>query len=628
MCGIAGLVYLNEQKVSPDLLKKMTNSLIHRGPDGEGHWIENNVGIGHRRLSIIDLSNKGIQPMQSQDQRYIISYNGEIYNYLEIRNELIELGYKFKSQTDTEVVLYSYVQWGNQALLKFNGMFAFVIWDKKKQELFLARDRYGIKPIYYALQNKTFYFASEQKAILSDNNFTVNLNKPALLEYFTFQNIISNQTLNQDIFLLEPGYYGILNLKKNNKELHLKSYWDYHFNSEDNNLSKEESIEELSYLFKKAVKRQLVGDVEVGSYLSGGMDSGSITAIASNQIKDLKTFTCGFDLSSASGIELNFDERDKAKVMSKNFNTEHHEMILKSGDMENCMKSLSYHLEEPRVGQSYPNFYAAKLASKFVKVVLSGCGGDELFGGYPWRYYRAANSQTFEQYIQEYYLYWQRLIDNKDLKKLFQPIWSEVKDVWTIDIFKNVFKNHKNNLNTPEDYINHSLYFESKTFLHGLFIVEDKLSMAHSLECRVPFMDNDLVDFAMKCPLKFKLNNLDKVLRLNENEFSNKQNTYFKKTNDGKQILRDSMKKLLSKKVLELEKQGFSAPDASWFKVESTDFVKKLILNKNSKILSYFNSEMLNILTKKHFDGVENKRLLIWSLLSFEYYLSENIIKN
>lgn len=628
MCGITGLVYLNKKKVSPNLIKKMTNSLIHRGPDGEGYWIENNVGIGHRRLSIIDLSNEGAQPMQSQDQRYIISYNGEIYNYLELRSELIQLGYKFKSQTDTEVVLYSYIQWGNQALLKFNGMFAFAIWDKKKQELFLARDRYGIKPIYYALQNETFYFASEQKAILSDNNFTVNLNKPALLEYFTFQNIISNQTLNQDIFLLEPGYYGILNLQKNNKKLHLTQYWDYHFNSEDNNLSKEESIEELSYLFNKAVKRQLVSDVEVGSYLSGGMDSGSITAIASNQIRNLKTFTCGFDLSSASGIELNFDERDKAKAMSTKFNTEHYEMILKSGDMENCMKSLSYHLEEPRVGQSYPNFYAANLASKFVKVVLSGCGGDELFGGYPWRYYRAANSQTFEKYIQEYYLYWQRLIDNKDLKKLFQPIWSEVKDVWTIDIFKNVFKNHKNKLNTPEDYINHSLYFESKTFLHGLFIVEDKLSMAHSLECRVPFMDNDLVDFAMKCPLKFKLNNLDKVLRLNENEFSNKQNTYFKKTNDGKQILRDSMKKLLSKEILELEKQGFSSPDATWFKGESIDFVKKLILNKNSKILSYFDSETLNILTKKHFDGVENKRLLIWSLLSFEYYLSENIITN
>ena len=623
MCGIAGLIYLNEQKVSQDLLKKMTDSLIHRGPDGEGHWIENNVGIGHRRLSIIDLSSHGIQPMQSQDQRYIISYNGEIYNYRELRNELIQLGYKFKSQTDTEVVLYSYIHWGNDSLLKFNGMFAFVIWDKKKHELFLARDRYGIKPIYYALQNEVFYFASEQKAILSDNNFKVKLNKPALLEYFTFQNIFSNQTLNRDIFFLEPGFFGILNLKKNNKELYLKQYWDYNFNSQDYNLSKEESIEELNYLFKKAVKRQLVSDVEIGSYLSGGIDSGSITAVASNEIKNLKTFTCGFDLSSASGIELNFDERDKAEAMSAKFKTEHYEIILKSGDMERCMENLSYHLEEPRIGQSYPNFYAAKLASKFVKVVLSGSGGDELFGGYPWRYYRAANPKNFEKYIQEYYLYWQRLINNKDLKKLFQPIWSEVKHIHTIDIFKNVFKNYKNKLDTPEDFINHSLYFESKTFLNGLFIVEDKLSMAHGLEARFPFMDNDLVDFAMKCPLKFKLNNLDSVLRLNENDFFNKQNTYFKKTNDGKQILRDAMANLLPKNILENQKQGFSSPDASWFRGESIDFVKKKILSNNSKISSYFDSDMLNILTKKHFDGAENKRLLIWSLISLECYLNE-----
>ena len=506
-------------------------------------------------------------------------------------------------------------------------MFAFAIWDKKKQELFLARDRYGIKPIYYALQNDTFYFASEQKAILSDKNFNIKINKTALLEYFTFQNIISNQTLNKDICLLEPGFFGVLNLKKNNKELHLTQYWDYNFNIQDYNLSREESIEELRYLFKKAVKRQLVSDVEIGSYLSGGMDSGSITAVASNEITNLKTFTCGFDLSSASGIELDFDERDKAKAMSKKFKTDYYETILKSGDMEKCMKTLSYHLEEPRVGQSYPNFYAAKLASKFVKVVLSGCGGDELFGGYPWRYYRAAQSKTFEKYIEEYYLYWQRLIDNKDLKKLFKPIWDEVKDTLTIDIFKNVFKNHKNTLNTPEDYINHSLYFESKTFLHGLFIVEDKLSMAHSLECRVPFMDNDLVNFAMKCPLKFKLNNLDKVLRLDENDFSNKQNTYFKKTNDGKQILRDSMKKFIPTEIIELKKQGFSAPNSSWFKGESINFIEKTILRDDSKILSYFDSKILNILIKKHFDGLENKRLLIWSLLSFEYYLLENINK-
>ena len=283
--------------------------------------------------------------------------------------------------------------------------------------------------------------------------------------------------------------------------------------------------------------------------MSGGIDSGSITAIASSRSPYLKTFTCGFDLSSASGIELLFDEREKAEAMSANFKTEHYEMVLKAGDMERCLPDLAWHLEEPRVGQSYPNYYAAQLASKFVKVVLSGSGGDELFGGYPWRYYRTARTRNFKQYVDEYYLYWQRLVDNTALKEMLSPIWSEVKDVWTRDIFEQVFTNHSNSLEKPEDYINHSLYFEAKTFLHGLFIVEDKLSMAHSLETRVPFMDNDLVDFAMECPVSLKLNNLGKVLRINENEIGkgSKTNIYFQKTNDGKQILRDVASNFVSR---------------------------------------------------------------------------------
>ena len=208
--------------------------------------------------------------------------------------------------------------------------------------------------------------------------------------------------------------------------------------------------------------------------------------------------------------------------MSAKFKTEHYEIVLKAGDMERCLKNLSWHLEEPRVGQSYPNFYAAKLASKFVKVVLSGAGGDELFGGYPWRYYRGVKSKSFDEFIDAYYLYWQRLINNKELDRLFTPIRDDVSNVWTKDIFKNVFLNHENELSKPEDYINHSLYFEAKTFLHGLLVVEDKLSMAHSLENRVPFLDNDLVDFAMNCPVNLKINNLSKVLNVKENDITRK----------------------------------------------------------------------------------------------------------
>ena len=191
----------------------------------------------------------------------------------------------------------------------------------------------------------------------------------------------------------------------------------------------------------QAVNRQLISDVELGAYLSGGMDSGSITAIASKQIKNLNSFTCGFDLSSASGIELGFDEREKAEAMSAIFKTEHYEMVLKAGDMERIMPKIAKHLEEPRVGQSYPNYYAAQLASKFVKVVLSGAGGDELFGGYPWRYYRGVKSKSFDEFIDAYYLYWQRLINNKELNRLFIPIRDDVSNVWTKDIFKNVFLN-------------------------------------------------------------------------------------------------------------------------------------------------------------------------------------------
>jgi asparagine synthase (glutamine-hydrolysing) len=277
------------------------------------------------------------------------------------------------------------------------------------------------------------------------------------------------------------------------------------------------------------------------------------------------------------------------------------------------------------VGQSYPNFYAAKLASKFVKVVLSGSGGDELFGGYPWRYYRGANSQSFEHYIDEYYLYWQRLTSNSQLRQIFEPIWSDVDQVWTRDIFRDVFATHDNDLHRPEDYINHSLYFEAKTFLHGLFVVEDKLSMAHSLESRVPFMDNELVDFAMQCPVNLKLNNLAQVVRLNENEPSSKTKRHFEMTRDGKKILRDVMHRYIPAENVYAEKRGFSSPDASWFKGESIEFVKRKLMKGNPRLFEYIDGTSTRALVQQHLDGLENRRLLIWSLLSLEEWFNTSL---
>jgi len=625
MCGIAGLIYLDNNPVSPVVLQRMTDAIAHRGPDGEGHWIEGNVGLGHRRLAIIDLSPAGHQPMASISQRYVMVYNGEVYNYRELRIELESLGYQFRSRTDSEVVLNALIAWGPKGLERFNGMFGLALWDRQEQTLLLARDRYGIKPLYYSMQGNTLSFGSEQKAILAMPEFRRSLDKEALLEYFTFQNIFTDKTLLNDVKLLPAGHYAVLDLKYKAPGLQFTQYWDYDFREPEHKASDEEYREELDRLFKQAVNRQLVTDVELGSYLSGGMDSGSITAIAAKSYPYMKTFTCGFDLNSASGIEMGFDERSKAEYMSYHFKTEHYEMVLKAGDMERVLPKLAWHLEEPRVGQSYPNYYAAQLASKFVKVVMSGAGGDELFGGYPWRYYRAVVNDNFEHYIDKYYNFWQRLIPNSQIKQVFAPIWDDVKHVWTRDIFRDVFKHHADNLYTSEDYINHSLYFEAKTFLHGLLVVEDKLSMAHGLESRVPFLDNDLVDFAMRCPVHLKLNNLSEVVRLNENEPGGKTDKYFQKTRNGKQILRDVMGKYIPSDITKAEKQGFSAPDASWFKGESIEFVKRKILEPKSKVYEYLDFHSVSDLVGEHLDGSSNRRLLIWSMLSVEEWICANL---
>ena len=557
MCGIAGIAHLDNAPASQTLLKKMTDAIAHRGPDGEGQYVDGSIGLGHRRLAIIDLSPAGRQPMASVDGRYVLTYNGEVYNFKELRTELQAHGYKFITETDSEVVLYALIEWGTGALNKFNGMFAFALWDSKKKELLLARDRYGIKPLYYLNNNNTFLFGSEIKAILAHDGYKAEMDVEGLLEYFTFQNFFTDHTLYKDVKLLSAGCYFRINTQKNTVT-NIERYWDFHFEEPDGTISDEEYAEELDRLFIQAVNRQLVSDVDVGCYLSGGMDSGSITAIAAKQLPYIKSFTCGFDLNSASGVEMSYDERDVAEFMSYKFKTEHYEMVLKAGDMERVLPKLSWHLEEPRVGQSYPNFYAAQLASKFVKVVMSGAGGDELFGGYPWRYYRAVVNDDFEHYVDKYYDYWQRLLPNGTIKDVFSPVWKDVEHVSTRDIFRNVFTDHASQLSSPEDYINHSLYFEAKTFLHGLLVVEDKLSMAHSLETRVPFLDNDLVDFAMKLPARLKLGNLTDVVRLNENEPGVKTAKYFQKTKDGKLLLRQMMKRHIPSEVAEREKQGFS----------------------------------------------------------------------
>lgn len=620
MCGIAGYLNLSGKPASEIIVKKMTDSIAHRGPDGEGQWIEGPLALGHRRLAILDLSPAGHQPMSYGDGRFVITYNGEIYNFKELRRELELEGHTFRSHTDTEVILAAYTQWGENAVARFNGMFAFTIWDRKEKVLFLARDRYGVKPLYFMINDGVFLFASENKAFKVFPSVNFEIDKKGLLEYMTFQNFFTDKTMFSGVRMFPAGTHATI--RQGDTSPRFTQYWDFHFSEPEGTvLTENEYLEELDYLIRQAVNRQLVSDVEIGAYLSGGMDSGSITALAAQQLPYMKTFTLGFDLNSASGMELVYDERSKAEHMSYLFKTEHYEMVLKSGDMERCMASLVKHLEEPRVGQCYPNFYAAKLASKFTKVVLSGCGGDEIFAGYPWRYYRSVGHKDFDSYIDDYYLYWHRLIPNKNLQKIFRPVWGDVKDVWTRDIFRDVYKTRDLTLERPEDYINHSLYFEAKTFLHGLLVVEDKLSMAHSIETRVPFLDNDLVDFAQQLPIKYKLANLSQVMRMNENEPGQKNSKYFQKTNDGKLMLRKVMSRYIPSEVTGREKQGFSAPDASWFKGESIEFVKNLLYPTDAHIYRYMDRDAVMELLNEHLSGKVNRRLFVWSLLNVESLL-------
>ena len=595
----------------------MTDAIAHRGPDGEGFYTNGFVALGHRRLAIIDLSPLGHQPMTTPDGRYVMTYNGEVYNFQELRLELEAKGHAFRSRTDSEVVLHAYAEWGADCVKRFNGMFAFAIWDKEKLELFLARDRYGIKPLYYTTAGSSLVFGSEVKAIYAHHKVQRSLDQEGLVEYFAFQNFFSDRTLFGGVRMLPAGCTMLAKVGDTSAAPKITRYWDFEFQADPKLSDEREVVEELDRLLKRAISRQLVSDVDVGAYLSGGMDSGTLTAVAATQLPYMRTFTCGFDLHSASGMELAFDERSRAELMSYKFKTEHYEMVLKAGDMERVMPRLAKHIEEPRVGQSYPNFYAAQLASKFVKVCLSGAGGDEIFGGYPWRYYRAMKSATYEEWIDSYYGYWQRLLSAEESQRVFAPIEANVKHVSTRAIFEGVFGARHEPVSTPEDYVQRALYLEAKTFLHGLLVIEDKLSMASSLETRVPFLDNELVDFAMRVPPRMKLAQLENVgSRANENDL-----TRVNRTRDGKLILREAMKRHIPKEIADGEKQGFSGPDGSWFRGESLAYVRRELVDGRPRIYEYMDRKAVAPLLEEHLSGQVNRRLLVWSLLSFEMWL-------
>lgn len=606
MCGIAGFIEIDNRPASVVVLKRMTDAIAHRGPDGDGHWTDGPVALGHRRLAIIDLSDGGRQPMQTEDGRYTLTFNGEIYNYRELRTALQAQGEQFHTSSDTEVLLKGLRVWGMDCLGKINGMFAFALWDNQERRLTLARDRFGVKPMYWAQVGSTLMFGSEVKAFMAHPAFKAELAPTALREYLTFQNFYGDRTLFKGVHLLPPGSAMAIDVGKGRQEP--RQYWTFAFHGQEKGLTEADAATELRRLFQQAVGRQLVSDVDVGAYLSGGLDSGSITAVAASMQPYIRTFTCGFDLSSASGMEVYFDERRDAEMMSARFRTEQYEMVLKAGDMERAMPALVRHLEEPRVGQSYPNFLIARLASRFNKVVLAGTGGDELFGGYPWRYAQTIDSDP-AVLKQKLFSYWQRILPDKRAAELFAPIWSDVRDVSPQDLLAAELPDMPARM-TVDEALQTVWTFEARTFLQGLLAMEDKTSMAHSLEVRVPFLDNDLVDFAQSLPAHFKVGGFDSFEAVAAMGGS--------RTSEGKKVYRNAMRPLMPAEIVDRDKQGFSAPDASWFKGESMDYVRRLIGTPKAKIYDCLDYAAIRPMLDDHFEGRVNHRLMVWSLLNLE----------
>lgn len=588
MCGIAGLFNLAGAPIQSARVRAMCDLIEHRGPDDSGLWCDGPVALGHRRLSIIDISPRGHNPMPNEDEAVWLTFNGEIYNYKELRAGLLQQGHIFRSETDTEVIIHLYEEKGPDCIAALNGMFAFALWDKPRSRLLLARDRFGVKPLYYTVLGKTLAFASEVKAFLALPDFRVAPDPFAMAEHFTFQNTFGERTLFEGVKLLPAGHYLICE----SGDISVRQYWRLQFEPESG-LTMEEWASLLRERFEEAVQRQLMSDVPLGTYLSGGMDTGAISAVAARRIPDMHTFTCGFALpEGGSDLEKYFDERDESHKLARHLGTIHHELELGPDSMAPALPQVVWHLDEPRVGISYQVYYTAEMIRRYATVVLSGVGGDELFAGYPWRYepVLGLGAANFES---EYYKLWIRFLTDDQKRSLFtQEVNKALGDFSTFDSFRA-------ELAGSEEYdpLHRALYFDFNTFLQGLLLVDDKLAMAHSVEGRVPFLDNDLVDLVSRMPSEFKLHK-----------------------GQSKAVLKRAMKGLLPDETIERRKQGFTPPDQSWYKQGAISYIRNLILAPRAIDRGYFEPSYIEKILDDHLNDRCNNRFLIWSLMCFEWW--------
>ncbi len=614
MCGIAGVVHSGPSGVSRDGLERMTRLLSHRGPDDEGYWVLGPVGLGHRRLSIIDLSG-GHQPMSSEDGSLHIVFNGEIYNFPEVRAELEGLGEKFRTRSDTEVVLHAYRVWGVESLQRLNGMFAFAIWDSPRKALFAARDRLGKKPLFYDHRPGNLVFASEMKALLAYPGADREIDPLAIDEYLTASYIRAPRSIFKNVRKLLPGHY----LWFQDDRLVTRAYWELEYRVNGTREPEEYYVEKLEELFRDAVRRRLISDVPLGAFLSGGIDSSAVVGMmAQLATEPVQTFTIGFE-------EEGFSEIEDARVVARHFGTRHHEYFVRA-DAVSILPDLVWHLDEPFGDSSaVPSYYVAKMASQQVKVVLSGDGGDEVFAGYtryldamkprPWRWIpRAIRKRLLGTVAAALPMEWPGRNTLYEIGNLPADAYAEQIGIYPYikeRLYSPAMRAEIGSRIASEgsplaladppglhalDRLSRLQYTDTKSYLPDDILVKvDRTSMAHGLETRAPLLDHLLVSYVATIPPDLRVR-------------------------DGvsKYLFRQMARRFLPASVFEKRKQGFGIPKEAWLRSGLKEHAKDRLLDPRALSRGYFDRGVLERVLEYHTEGRRDYSDWIWCLLVLE----------
>ena len=628
MCGIAGFTQFNQQEGTLETLQAMGNAILHRGPDAGGEYLDNYVGLAHRRLSIIDLSEAGNQPMTSSNQQYVIAFNGEIYNFLELRKELEQQGYSFNTHTDTEVILALYQKEGLNCLDKLNGMFAFALWDKQQKKLFIARDRIGKKPLYYFQKDGRFAFASEIKSLLTLPNIPREIRLDAVHDFFAYQYVPDPKSIFKDINKLPPGHY--MTIDQNGSDI--QQYWDVSLKNVSNE-TEEALTDQLLSIANQCTKRRMISDVPLGAFLSGGVDSSGVVALmANNSDTPVKTCSIGFD-------EKRFNETEFAQIVANQYKTEHYEFTVHENVNDNLEKIVRF-FDEPFADPSLvPTYFVSELARQKVTVAVAGDGGDEVFAGY-----EKYSIDAIENRLRNMFPAWLRKNVFPKLAKVLAKSNTKVcrkgKSLLTslsLDPAMGFYISNAmiedrqwNNLIKPEvkerlgdyhparlsidaynkadgpDHLAKILYVDMKTYLPGDILVKvDRMSMANSLEVRAPILDKEMIEFAATLPSDLKFNKGEK-----------------------KYILKQLFKPLLPDDILYRKKMGFSVPLASWLRGEIKDLAEEYLFSKSHGIQQIFDMEKVKQLWDQHQSQKADHATVLWSMLMYQMWWYNYIQKN